>query len=378
MHTPSWMTDELTDLAGLARTFFERECAPHEEEWRAQQHVDRSVWLRAGEQGLLCLGIGEEYGGGGGTFAHEAIITIEQIRADAASFGGMLHSAIVAPYLETYGSEELKRTWLPRMARGESIGAIAMTEPGTGSDLRAIRTRARRDGDEYVISGAKTFISNGFLADIVVVACATEGPDGPGLSLILVEADREGFSRGRNLVKVGRHGQDTCELSFDEVRVPVTNLLGEHEGQGFTQLTTQLAQERLVLGVESAAAMETAVRLAAAYAKERSAFGAPIMSFQNTKFVLAECDTLASVAWAFLDDCIEKHLRGDLSPAHAAKAKWWLTEQQCVVTDRCLQIFGGYGYMEEYPISRLFVDARVQKIYGGTNEVMKTIIAKEL
>lgn len=378
MHTSRWMNEELRDLASAARTFFERECAPFEEQWRSQQHVDREVWRKAGQMGLLCLGIPETYGGGGGTFAHDAVVMIEQIRANAASLGAMLHSTIVAPYVLEYGSEDLKRHWLPKMASGEAVAAIAMTEPGTGSDLRSIRTRARREGDEYVISGSKTFISNGYLADVVVVACATDGPSGPGLSLILVEASREGFRRGRNLTKVGRHGQDTCELFFDDVRVPAANLLGEQEGQGFLQLTTQLAQERLALAVEAVAAMETAVHLSSEYAKERTAFGKSLLSFQNTKFVLAECDTLATVGWAFLDDCIERHLRGDLDPVRAAKAKWWLTEQQCVVADRCLQIFGGYGYMEEYPISRLFVDARVQKIYGGTNEIMKTIIAKEL
>ncbi|WP_165611555.1 acyl-CoA dehydrogenase family protein [Mycobacteroides franklinii] len=380
LHRSSWMDKDLDALAELARRFFEKECTPNEQRWGRQQSVDRDVWKRAGELGLLCLSIPEEYGGGGGTFAHEAVVAIEQVRALAPSFGGLLHSAIIAHYINAYGTEEQKKTWLPRMASGDVVSAIAMTEPGTGSDLQSIKTKAVKDGDDYLISGAKTFISNGQLADLVVVVAKTD-PEGRGaesVSLILVETNREGFRRGRNLEKIGQHGQDTCELFFDDVRVPQCNLVGTVEGLGFIQLMQQLPQERLVLAVAATAAIEKTVDLTVAYTKEREAFGRPIFKFQNTQFVLAESDTIKSVAWSFLDDCVTKHLAGELDVPTAAKAKWWLTEQQCKVSDECLQLFGGYGYMQEYPISRLYADARIQKVYGGTNEIMKTIIAKAL
>ncbi|WP_165589962.1 MULTISPECIES: acyl-CoA dehydrogenase family protein [Mycobacteroides] len=380
LHRSSWMDKDLDALADLARRFFEKECAPNEERWGRQQQVDRDVWRKAGELGLLCLSIPEEYGGGGGTFAHEAVVAIEQIRAMAPSFGGVLHSAIIAHYLSSYGTEEQKTTWLPKMASGEVVSAIAMTEPGTGSDLQAIKTKAVKDGDDYVISGAKTFISNGQTADLVVVAAKTD-PEGRGVdsvSLILVEAHREGFRRGRNLEKIGQHGQDTCELFFDDVRVPQSNLVGAVEGLGFIQLMQQLPQERLVLAVIAAASIEKTVDVTLTYTKEREAFGRPIFKFQNTQFVLAESDTVKSVAWSFLDECVVKHLAGELDVPTAAKAKWWLTDQQVKVADECLQLFGGYGYMQEYPIARLYADSRIQKVYGGTNEIMKTIIAKSL
>ncbi|AHH17950.1 acyl-CoA dehydrogenase [Nocardia nova SH22a] len=378
VHRSPWMDEDLDALTDLARRFFEKECAPNEDRWGRQHHVDREIWNRAGELGLLCISIPEEYGGGGGTFAHEAVIAIEQTRAMAPSLGNPVHSTIVAHYINAYGTEEQKRAWLPKMASGEIVGAVAMTEPGTGSDLQAIRTRAVADGDHYVIDGAKTFISNGLLADLVIVAAKTsEGKGAESVSLIAVETDRDGFRRGRNLEKVGQHGQDTCELFFDGVRVPTTNLLGA-EGAGFIQLMQQLPQERLILAVAAAAAVEKTVQMTVAYTKERQAFGKPIFNFQNTQFTLAECDTIASVAWAFLDDCVTKHLRGELDIPTAAKAKWWLTEQQCKVADECLQLFGGYGYMAEYPISRVFTDARIQKIYGGTNEIMKVIIGRSL
>ena len=379
VHRSPWMDEDLDALADLARRFFEKECAPNENRWGRQHHVDREIWNRAGELGLLCISIPEEYGGGGGTFAHEAVIAIEQTRAMAPSLGNPVHSTIVAHYINAYGTEEQKQAWLPKMASGEIVGAIAMTEPGTGSDLQGIRTRAITDGDHYVIDGAKTFISNGLLADLVIVAAKTsEGKGAESVSLIAVETDREGFRRGRNLEKVGQHGQDTCELFFDGVRVPKSNLIGTDEGTGFVQLMQQLPQERLILAVAAAAAVEKTVQLTVEYTKERQAFGKPVFNFQNTQFTLAECDTIASVAWAFLDDCVAKHLRGALDIPTAAKAKWWLTEQQCKVADECLQLFGGYGYMAEYPISRVFTDARIQKIYGGTNEIMKLIIGRSL
>ena len=380
LHRSSWMDKDLDALADLARRFFEKECTPNEERWGNQQYVDRDVWRKAGDLGLLCLSIPEEYGGGGGTFAHEAVVAIEQIRAMAPSFGGLLHSAIIAHYIGSYGTEEQKQTWLPKMASGEVVSAIAMTEPGTGSDLQAIKTKAVKDGDDYLINGAKTFISNGRTADLVVVAAKTN-PDSTGIdsvSLILVETDREGFRRGRNLEKIGQHGQDTCELFFDDVRVPQSNLVGTAEGLGFIQLMQQLPQERLILAVAAAAAIELTVDVTLAYTREREAFGKPIFKFQNTQFVLAEADTIKSVGWSFLDDCVAKHINGELDVPTAAKAKWWLAEQQCKVADECLQLFGGYGYMKEYPIARLYTDARIQKVYGGTNEIMKTIIAKSL
>lgn len=379
LHRSPWMDEDLDALADLARKFFEKECAPNEDRWGRQHHVDREVWNRAGELGLLCMSIPEEYGGGGGTFAHEAVVLTEQVRGLAPSLGNPVHSGIVAHYLNAYGTEEQKRNWLPKMASGEVVGAIAMTEPGTGSDLQGIKTKAVKDGDDYVINGAKTFITNGFLADLVIVAVKTgEGKGADTVSLILVETEREGFRRGRNLEKIGQHGQDTCELFFDNVRVPQANLLGTAEGIGFIQLMQQLPQERLILAVIAAAAIEKTVEVTLTYTKEREAFGKPVFAFQNTQFTLAECDTIKTIAWSFTDDCVNKHLRGELDVPTAAKAKWWLTEQQCKVADECLQLFGGYGYMAEYPISRMYADARIQKIYGGTNEIMKLIIGRTL
>ncbi len=380
LHRSSWMDKDLDQVSELARNFFTKVCAPNEERWGKQQHVDREIWNKAGELGLLCASIPEEYGGGGGSFAHEAVIIIEQVRALSPSLGNPVHSGIVAHYINSYGTEAQKQAWLPKMATGEIVAAIAMTEPGTGSDLQNIKTRAVKDGDDYLINGAKTFISNGFLCDLVIVVAKTGTEGGINdVSLIGVETkDLEGFSRGRNLEKIGQHGQDTCELNFDNVRVPQANVIGGVEGQGFVQLMQQLAQERLILGISAAATIEKAVEITVAYAKDRTAFGKPIFKFQNTKFVLAECDTVASVSWAFLDDCVAKHLDGALDIPTAAKAKWWLTEQQCDVVDRCVQVFGGYGYMAEYPIARMYTDSRIQKVYGGTNEIMKELISRSL
>lgn len=380
LHRSSWMDKDLDALSDLARRFFEKECAPNEERWARQHHVDRDVWNKAGELGLLCLSIPEEYGGGGGTFAHEAVVTIEQIRALAPSLGNPVHSTIVAHYINAYATEEQKLAWLPKMATGEIVAAVAMTEPGTGSDLQSIKTKAVKDGDDYVLNGSKTFISNGYLADLVVVAAKTN-PESQGVdsvSLIAVETNREGFRRGRNLEKIGQHGQDTCELFFDNVRVPKSNLIGTTEGLGFIQLMQQLPQERLILALVAAAAIEKSVEITIAYTKEREAFGKPIFKFQNTQFVLAECDTIKTIAWSFVDDCVDKHLKGELDVPTVAKAKWWLADQQCKVADECLQLFGGYGYMAEYPIARIFTDSRIQKIYGGTNEIMKMIIGRSL
>ncbi|MGV9826633.1 MULTISPECIES: acyl-CoA dehydrogenase family protein [unclassified Gordonia (in: high G+C Gram-positive bacteria)] len=376
---PSWETDELTALRDLARSFCEKEIAPNTEKFIAQHHVDRDLWTKAGDLGLLCMSIPEEYGGGGGTFAHEAVLIEEQARIADSSWGASLHNGIIAHYLLAYGSEEQKNTWLPKMASGEVVGAIAMTEPGTGSDLQSVKTKAIREGDEYVIDGSKTFITNGGQADLIIVVAKTDVSEGAkGISLVLVEADRPGFRRGRVLDKVGQRGQDTSELFFDGVRVPVTNLLGAEEGQGFIQLMQQLPQERLIIAVASVAGMETALAQTIAYTKEREAFGRPIFAFQNTKFKLAEAATETRIARVFVDDCLTKHLKGELDIPTVAMAKWWTSDRAMVVADECLQLFGGYGYMNEYPIARMWADNRVQKIYAGTNEIMKEIIARSL
>ncbi len=376
---PAWSDADVEAFRDLARTFFEKECAPNEERWGEQQHVDREIWTKAGELGLLCPSIPEQYGGGGGTFAHEAVIAEEQIRCGAPSLGTAVHSTIVAHYVLAYGTEEQKRSWLPKLASGEWVGAVAMTEPGTGSDLQSVTTKAIRDGDSYVLDGSKTFISNGLLADFVVVVAKTDPDDAAaGISLFGGEAAAEGFGRGRVLRKIGQHGQDTAELFFDGVRVPAQNLLGGVEGQGFVQLMQQLAQERLVLAVAAVTTIEETVRITLEYTKDRTAFGRPVYNFQNTKFKLAEAATIAKIGRVFIDDCVVKHLAGELDIPTASMAKWWLTQQQCEIADECLQFFGGYGYMAEYPIARIYTDSRVQKIYGGTNEIMKEIISRFL
>jgi len=377
---PAWSDDDIEAFRDLAATFFEKECAPNEQRWGEQQHVDRDIWRKAGDLGLLCPSIPTEYGGGGGTFAHEAVVAEEQVRRLAPSLGTSVHSTIVAHYINSYGTDEQKQRWLPRLSSGELVGAIAMTEPGTGSDLQNVKTKAIRDGDEYVIDGSKTFITNGLLAELIIVVAKTD-PDNAasGISLVVVETEQaRGFSRGRVLKKIGQHGQDTAELFFDGVRVPASNLIGTEEGQGFVQLMQQLPQERLIIGVVAAAAIEAALAETIAYTKQREAFGKPIFAFQNTKFTLADLATTAKIGRVFIDDCIAKHLRGELDIPTASMAKYWLTEQQCRVADECLQLFGGYGYMTEYPIATMFTDSRVQKIYGGTNEIMKEIISRFL
>ena len=378
-HRSSWMNEDLDAFRDLARSFCEKELAPNQERWIGQQQVDRELWTKAGEIGLLCLSIPEEYGGGGGNFAHEAILLEEQVRVGDGCWGNSVHSGIVAPYLSNYGTEEQKHRWLPKLASGEFVAAIAMTEPGTGSDLQNITTKAVRDGDHYVLNGAKTFITNGGMADLVIVAAKTDSAQGAhGVSLIVVETATEGYRRGRVLDKVGMHGQDTAEMFFDDVRVPVANLLGGEEGQGFVQLMQQLPQERLIIAVTSVAAMESAVAETVRYTKERTAFGRPVFNFQNSRFTLAECDTEATVSRAFLDQCIEAHLKGELDVPTAAKAKWWCSDRAFKVIDECVQLHGGYGYMNEYPIARAWTDIRVQRIFGGTNEIMKEIISRTL
>ena len=375
------MDDELVLLEETAREFFRRESVPHHERWAEQKHVDREFWNKAGEVGLLCASIPDEYGGAGGTFAHEAVLITEQARAGDSAFGNGVHSPIVAHYILNYGTEEQKQRWLPKMATGELVGAIAMTEPGTGSDLQGIKARATRDGDDYVINGAKTFISNGKHCDLLIIAVKTGPEEGAAaVSLVVAETndELEGFTRGRLLDKVGMHGQDTAELFFDDVRVPADNLLGPAEGQGFVQLMQQLPQERLTIAVGAVVVMELVLELTIAYARERTAFGRDLLGFQHTRFMLAERKTEATIARIFLDECMERHLRAELDASTASMAKWWLTQKQCEIVDDCLQVHGGYGYMMEYPIARAFVDSRVQKIYGGTNEIMKEIIGRTL
>ncbi|TDC54255.1 acyl-CoA dehydrogenase [Actinomadura sp. KC345] len=378
-HRSPWMTDDLDELRALARKFCVNELEPHQKRWREQRHIDRDVWRKGGDVGLLCLSVPEEYGGGGGTFAHEAVLMEEQARVGDNAWGIGVHCVVAAHYILAYGTEEQRREWLPRMAGGEVVTAIAMTEPGAGSDLQRIRTRAERDADEYVINGAKTFITNASQADLVIVAARTDPDAGSrGISLLLVESDRDGFRRGRVLDKIGQRGQDASELFFDGVRVPASNLLGDTEGRGFAQLMGQLPQERLTIAVTAVTAMETALERTLSYVKEREAFGRPIFDFQNSRFTLAELATETQVARVFVDECVRRHLDGDLDGATAAMAKWWTTERAMHVLDECLQLHGGYGYMAEYPISHLWVDQRVQKIYGGTNEIMKEIISRSL
>ncbi|WP_069160883.1 acyl-CoA dehydrogenase family protein [Nocardia altamirensis] len=381
MARAAWSDDEVEAVRDLAKAFFEKDVVPHEEKFVAQGHPDRALYNRAGELGLLCTAIPTEFGGGGGTFAHEAAIIEEQSRAGDGSMGMPVHSSIIAPYLKEFGSAELKQRVLPKAASGEIVLSIGMTEPGTGSDLQNIKTRAVREGDEYVITGSKIFITNGWLCDGIIIAAKTDPTKGAsGVSLIYADVSDEtpGFKRGRILNKIGGKAQDTAELFFDGLRVPASNLLGEAEGLGFYQMMQMLAQERLVTGIIAVAMMEKAVQLTIDYTKGREAFGKPLFAMQNTKFELAECATLAKVSRTFLDDCIVKHLRGELDIPTAAMSKYWLTDQLGIVVDRCLQLFGGYGYMTEYPISQLYTGARVLRILAGSNEVMKDLIARSL
>ncbi|MBB4910197.1 acyl-CoA dehydrogenase family protein [Actinophytocola algeriensis] len=376
----SWLDPDLDSFRELARSFCQKELAPNIERWGEQKQVDRELWNKAGEVGLLCLSIPEEYGGGGGTFAHEAILLEEQAKAGDDSWGNSVHSGIVAHYIGSCGTEDQKKRWLPKLASGELVGAIAMTEPGTGSDLQNVRTKAIRDGDHYVLNGAKTFITNGAQAGLIVVVAKTDpGEAAKGVSLLVLETEgAEGFRRGRVLDKIGLKGQDTSELFFDDVRVPVENLLGGQEGLGFVHLMQQLPQERLIIAVGAVAAMESAVEQTIQYTKERTAFGREIFKFQNTRFKLAEAATEVAVSKAFLDQSIERHLKAELDVTGAAMVKWWTTDRLSRVADECLQLFGGYGYMNEYPISRAWTSARVQRIFGGTNEIMKEIISRSL
>ena len=375
----SWINDDVRMFRDNVRAFIAKEFVPQQARWRAQHAPDADDWLKAARAGLLLSDVPEAYGGGGGTFAHECVVLEELARA-GVHFGSQVHTT-VAHYILAYGTEEQKHRWLPRMGRGELIGAIAMTEPGAGSDLQAIQTLARREGDEYAISGSKTFITNGMRAGLVCVAARTN-PKTVGMraiSLIVVETDGlAGYRAGRPLEKVGMQQQDTCELFFDSVRVPAANLLGPSEGRGFAQLMEQLPYERLQIAVGAVAMAEQAVEITTRYVKERKAFGKPLLDLQNTRFKLAECKTRAQIGRVFLDSCIERYLAGRLDETSTAMAKYWLTEMQCRIVDECVQLHGGYGYMTEYPIARMWADARVQRIYAGSNEIMKELIAWSL
>lgn len=360
------------------RRFLEEEAVPHHDEWEAVGITPKDFWLKAGDQGALCPQVPEEFGGVGGDYRYLAVINEESAYAGVTGANFAVHSDIVAAYLLNHGSESQKATWLPRFVSGEAIGAIAMSEPGAGSDLQGVRTVARREGNEYVINGSKTFITAGQLADLIIVVAKTDPTLGAkGISLILVEADRAGFRRGKKLKKIGLKAQDTSELFFDDVRVPVENILGE-EGMGFSQLMAELPQERMAIAVVAMASSQRALNLTVDYVKERQAFGKAVFDFQNTRFSLAEMKAEIEAGWAFLDKCIAAHMDNQLDVHEAAMAKLWTSELQNRVIDCCLQLHGGYGYMEEYPISKMFVDARIQRIYGGTSEIMKELIARNL
>jgi acyl-CoA dehydrogenase len=377
---PTWMTEDLALLEDQARRFMAAEFVPHLDEWHEEHMYPREVWTKTGAAGLLCASMPEEYGGAGGTFAHEAVIDRELSLAGFDTFGGPLHSGIVAPYILNSGTEEHKRRWLPKLATGEMIGAIAMSEAGTGSDLQGVRTTARKSGNGYVLNGSKTFITNGQHSNLIVVVAKTDPKEGAkGISLMVVETDdAAGFRRGRKLKKLGMDSADTSELFFEDVALPAESLLGIEEGQGFYQLMKELPQERLIVSTQAVAMMERALRLTIDYVKQRQAFGKKIVEFQNTQFVLAECKSEATIAKVFVDHCIERHVKGELDTVTASMAKYWLTDLLGKITDRCLQLFGGYGYMDEYPISRIYRDARVLRIYAGTNEIMKLMIARSL
>ena len=374
-----WMNDELRMYRKTVREFLQEEFLPRQAKWREQHRPDAEAWKQAGQTGLLLPDVPEEYGGGGGSFAHQAVVT-EELAQAGLHFGCGVQS-IVSHYILQYGSEEQKRKWLPALAHGELVGAIAMTEPSAGSDLQAIKTTARRDGGDYVLNGSKTFITNGSHASLVCVAAKTDPKAAGfrGLSMIVAETkDLAGYRVGSSLEKVGMHEVDTCELFFDDVRVPASNLIGVSEGAGLSQMMEQLRYERVMIGVSAVATAERAVAITTKYAKERVAFGKPLIDFQNTRFKLAQCKTEAQIGRVFIDHCIAEFTAGRLDATTAAMAKYWLTEAQCRIVDECVQLHGGYGYMTEYPIARMWTDSRVQRIYAGTNEIMLELIGWSL
>jgi acyl-CoA dehydrogenase len=376
---PDIFTQEHEDFRKTARAFFEKEVVPFHEQWEREGIVPREVWRKAGETGLLCFDVPEEYGGPGVTdFRYNVVLSEEQTRSGCSGPGFSVHTDIIVPYLSALGTDEQKRRWLPGCVSGETITAIAMTEPGAGSDLQGVRTTAVDKGDHYVLNGSKTFISNGINADLVIVVARTDPEAGhKGISLLVVERGMEGFARGRNLDKIGLHAQDTAELSFTDVVVPKENLLGE-EGQGFVYLMQNLPQERLIIAAQAVSACEAVVEMCLEYAKTREAFGKPIGKFQHNRFLVAEMATEARVARSFLNDCVAKHLEGRLDTVDASMAKWWTTELQNKLVNQGVQLHGGYGYMTEFPIAKAYLDSRISTIYGGTTEVQKEIIGRFL
>ncbi|MDO9458065.1 acyl-CoA dehydrogenase family protein [Nocardioides sp.] len=377
--TPSIYEQEHEDFRSTVRAFMDKEVVPHHDQWEKDGQVSREVWLKAGEMGLLCFDVDEQYGGAGiKDFRYNAIVAEETSRVGASGLGFPVHTDIIVPYISTLGTDEQKQRWLPGLVSGELISSIAMTEPGAGSDLQGIRTSAVDKGDHYVLNGSKTFISNGIMSDIVIVVCRTDPDAGhQGISLVVVERGMEGFERGRNLDKMGMHAQDTAELFFDNVMVPKENLLGK-EGEGFINLMVNLPQERVSIAAIAVAAMEHIMKMCLDYAKEREAFGKPIGKFQHNRFMLAEMATEAYIARLFVNDCIMKLNAGEVDTSLASMAKWWTTELQKKFADQGVQLFGGYGYMSEYPISKAYTDSRIQTIYGGTTEIQKEIIGRML
>jgi len=360
------------------RRFMEAEVMPHDERWQEQGYVDREVWKKAGANGFLCCSMPEEYGGAGAYRLYSMVLMEEQARANNSSLGWGLHSEIVAPYLLRYGSDALKKKYLPKMAAGEMIGAIAMSEPGAGSDLQAVKTTAQKKDGNYIVNGSKTFITNGWHCDLVIVVAKTDPAKGAkGTSLVVVDTSMKGFTKGKRLKKLGLKGQDTAELFFDNVEVPAENLLGQ-ENNGFIYLMQELPWERMQIAIGAIAKAEAAVEWTKAYVTERKVFGKPVASFQNTRFKLAEMATEVQVARVFVDRCMELLLAEKLDTATASMAKYWVSDLECRVIDECLQLHGGYGFMWEFPIARAYADARVQRIYGGTNEIMKEVISRSM
>jgi acyl-CoA dehydrogenase len=374
-----WMNDELRLFRKTVRQFIQEEFLPRQAKWREQHRPDADAWTLAGQTGLLLPDVPEEFGGGGGSFAHQAIVT-EELALAGVNFGCGVQS-IVSHYILSYGTKEQKKKWLPAMASGELVGAIAMTEPAAGSDVQAIKTSARREGHEYVLNGSKTFITNGWHAGLVCIAAKTDpkAAGAKGISMIVAETkDLPGYRVGNSLEKVGMHEIDTCELFFDDVQIPAENLLGSAEGSGFPQMMEQLRYERLMIAVGAIATSERAVAITTKYAKERLAFGKPLLEFQNARFKLAQCRTEAEIGRVFVDNCIQRIVAGKLDATTAAMAKYWLTESQCRIVDECVQLHGGYGYMSEYSIAQMWLDSRVQRIYAGTNEIMLEVIGWSL
>ncbi len=371
---------EHEDFRKTVRRFIAEEITPHHERWEAQQHVDRAIWNRAGELGFLCHTMSEQYGGAGTDRLYSVVMMEELALAGASGIGFNLHTDIVANYINNFGNEAQKQRWLPKMASGEMVGAIAMTEPGTGSDLQGVKTRAVKDGSDYILNGSKIFITNGYLSDLVVVVAKT-GDSGEGakdISLLVVEANTPGFTKGKPLKKVGMHAQDTCELFFENVRVPQANLLGPKEGMGFIMLMQELAWGRLMIAVISIAGAEAAFKHTLEYVRNRKVFGKPVAAYQNSRFKLAEMKTEIAIGQVFVDRCLEQVLKRKLGVDAAAAAKYWCSDMMGRVIDECVQLHGGYGYMLEYPIARAYIDSRAQRIYGGTNEIMKELISRTL